>query len=75
MINKKTPLHIERDRTIQYEAEGAVAWIDDDDDEEITSSGTRTGTVSRAATAARARDKSSELKDIKSTYSNQLGTL
>ena len=57
-INKKTPLDIERDRTIKDEAKGAVAWRDDDDDEEITS-GARVVIISRAATANRARDKSS----------------
>ena len=71
-IDKKTPLDLERDRTIQDEAEGAIARRDADDDEEINQ-GAITGTVSRAATAVRARDKSSEPKDyIKSTYSHQL---
>ncbi len=43
-MEQTTPLDIERDRTIQDEAEGAVAGRDDDGDEEISS-----GNVSKAA--------------------------
>ena len=68
-INKKTPLHVERDRSIHNEADGAVAGRDDDEDEEKTS-GARACTVSRAAIAVRARDKLTKLKNIKSSYSN-----
>jgi hypothetical protein len=70
LIEQKTPLDIERDRTVQDEAEGAVAGRDDDDDEEINS-----GTVSKAANVVRARDKSSELKNVKSSYANRLGSI
>ena len=68
----KTPLDNKRDRTVQDEAEGAVAGRDDDDDEEISSRG---GTVSRAANVTRARDKSSELKNVKTSYANKLSSL
>ena len=36
-LEQKTALDIERDRTIQDEAEGAVAGKDDDGEEEISS--------------------------------------
>ena len=68
---RKTSLDIERDRTVQDEAEGAVAGRDDDD-EEINSRG---GTVSKAANVVRARDKSSELKNVKSSYVNKLASI
>ena len=68
---RKTSLDIERDRTVQDEAEGAVA-ARDDDDEEINSRG---GTVSKAANVARARDKSSELKNVKTSYANKLASI
>ena len=68
---RKTSLDIERDRTVQDEAEGAVAGRDDDD-EEINSRG---GTVSKAANVVRARDKSSELKNVKSSYANKISSL
>ena len=50
-------------------AEGAVAGKDDDE-EEISS-----GTLSRAATVVRARDKSSALKSVKADYSKRLGQI
>ena len=68
---RKTSLDIERDRTVQDAAEGAVAGKDDDD-EEISSRG---GTVSRAANVVRARDKSSELKNVKTSYANKLASI
>ncbi len=68
---RKTSLDIERDQTVQDEAEGAVAGREDDD-EEISSSG---GTVSRTANGVRARDKSSELKSVMTLYSNKLASI
>ena len=64
--NQKTELQIERDRAVMDSAEGAVAGKDDDE-EEISS-----GTLSRAATVVRARDKSSALKAVKADYSKRL---
>jgi hypothetical protein len=69
-MEQMTPLDIERDRTIQDEAEGAVAGRGDDDDEEISS-----GNVSKAATVVRARDKSSELKNFKLSYASKVESL
>jgi hypothetical protein len=66
---QKTPLDIERDRTVQNEAEGVVAGRDDNDDEEVSSRG---GSVSRAANVARARDKPSELKNVNTAHANRL---
>ncbi len=59
---------MERDQTVQDSAEGAVAGRDAVDDAQVTS-----GAVSRAAKVIRACDKSSELKDIKTSYTNMLG--
>jgi hypothetical protein len=67
-LKKKTALDIERHRTIQDEAERTVKGRDDDGDEEISS-----GTVSKAARVARARDKSSELRNVKASYANKIG--
>ncbi len=47
---------------VQDEAEGAIEGRDDEDEEEINF-----GTVSMAATVVRARYKSSELKNVKSS--------
>jgi hypothetical protein len=68
-MKQKTALEIERDRAIQDEAKGAVAGRNDDGDEEIIS-----GNVSRAARVVRARDKSSELKNVNTAYANRVGT-
>ena len=67
-ISRKTEVQVERDQTVQDSAEGAVAGRDADDDDEVDS-----GAISRAAKVIRARDKSSELKDIKTSYTNMLG--
>jgi len=53
---------------MQAKAERSVAARDNYDDDEIYSK-----TVSRATNIVRARDKSPELKNIKSTYPNKLG--
>ncbi len=62
-LEQKTALDMERDRTIQDEAEEAIAGRDNDDDEEINS-----GAVSKAAMVVRARDKLSELRNVKTAY-------
>jgi hypothetical protein len=66
--NQKTELQIERDRAVMDSAEGAVAARDANDDDEMSS-----GTLSRAATVVRGRDKSSALKTVKADYSQRLG--
>jgi hypothetical protein len=65
---RKTEVQIERDRTVMDSAEGAVAGAGADDDDEINS-----GSLSRAGSAVRARDKSEALKGLKADYSNRLG--
>ena len=70
---QKTSLDIEKDRTVQDEAERAVAGMDDDDDDEVISS--RNEAISKAANVVRARDKSSELKNVKTSYANKLASI
>jgi hypothetical protein len=55
-------------------AEGAVARKDDDN-EDISYGAASSGTLSRAATVARARDKSSALKAVKADYAQRLGQI
>ena len=62
-------LDIERDRTFQDEVEGAVAGRNDNEGQEISSRGE---TVSKAANVVCARDKSLELKNVKTSYANKL---
>jgi hypothetical protein len=66
--NPKSDIAIEADRTVQDEAEGAVAGADADDDEEVLS-----GPVAKSAAGAkvRQRDKSSALKELTGTYANK----
>jgi hypothetical protein len=60
---RKTEVQIERNRMVMDSAKGA-----DNDDDEINS-----GSLSRAGSAVRARDKSEPLKGLKAEYSNRLG--
>ena len=68
---RKSEKQIQADMTVQDSSVGAVAGKDDDDDEEI-SSGPRV-IMSKPATATRARDKSSILKNVTATYSSKIG--
>ncbi len=67
---RKSEVQIKRDQTVMDSAEGAVAERDADDDVEVKS-----GAVSRAANAIRARSKSEALKELKSSYVNKLGDI
>ena len=66
--NPESAIAIEADRTVQDEAEGAVAGADADDDEEVSS-----GPVAKSAAGAkvRERDNSSALKEVTDTYGNK----
>ena len=61
-------MQIERDRAVMDSAEGAVAVAGADNDDDIIS-----GSLSRAGSPVRARDKSEALKGLKAYYSNRLG--
>ncbi len=69
---QKTEAHLEADATVQDSSVGAVAGRDDDEEEEVTSGGTQL-TKSSSGTKVRARDKSSALKDVTSSYLKKLG--
>ena len=72
LANQKSDVAIEADRTVQGEAEGAVAGADDDDDEEVSF-----GPVAKSKAGAkfRQRDKSSALKNVTPTYGNKLASI
>jgi len=67
---RKSEKQIEADMTVQDSSVGAVAGKDDDDEE--VSSGPRV-IMSKPATAVRARDKSSILKNVTGTYAGKIG--
>ena len=68
----KTAAQLHADTAVQDSNVGAVAGGDDDDDEEVSSGGVQL-TKSSSETKVRARDKSSALKEVTSSYSKKLG--
>jgi len=68
--NTKTIIQVEADATAMDSAAGAVAARDDDDEEEVSSGSVAT---SVAGKRARARTKSTALKQVTQSYSKKLG--
>ncbi len=65
---RKTEVHVERDWAVVNSAKGVVAGTGAAADDEINS-----GSLSRASSAVRARDKSVALKGLKAEYNTRLG--
>jgi hypothetical protein len=68
--NTKTIIQVEADATAIDSSVGAVAGQDDDDDEEVSSGSVATSTAGKRA---RARTKSTALKQVTQSYSKKLG--
>jgi len=69
----KLATQLQADATVQDSSVGAVAGRGDDDDKEVTSGGSHQLTNSSSGTKVRARDKSSALKEVTTSYSKKLG--
>jgi len=72
LANQKSDVVIETGRIVMDEAEGAVAGVDDDDDEEVTAGPV---TKSKAGAKVRQRDKSSAFKNVIPTFGNKLASV